>query len=220
MKQTRSLSDISCLSKYTRLYPNIKPGPSSRSPDIACTLIKINEQLTQFWNILPFFSLNMTNMSQINHVQDSLIFIVAEIFCSGCFRLDEYQIKDDNRIKLPVFNKLPNKAVHFLPALLCTIIYHVQFIERVDRLTNEFFSNIFTSDRRQSKTLILSTNVDKKVRNRVFDCHLSPDWRQMAIENAVLANFDPSSSIVMSVFDCRLSDVILSIHIRCLSLVG
>ena len=32
-----------------------------------------------------------------------------------------------------------------------------------------------TPDRRQSKTLILSTNVDQKlVRNRVADCHLSP----------------------------------------------
>ena len=110
MKQTRSLSEFSCLSEYTRLYLNINPDPSSRSVDIGCTLVKINGQLTQFWNILPFFSLNMTNMSQINHVQDSLIFIVAEIFCSGCFRLDEYQIKDDNRIKLPVFNKLPKQS--------------------------------------------------------------------------------------------------------------
>ena len=29
----------------------------------------------------------------------------------------------------------------------------------------------------------------KIVRNRVFDCHLSPDWRQMAIENTVSSNF-------------------------------
>ena len=43
---------------------------------------------------------------------------------------------------------------------------------------------------RQSKTLILSTNVDKKiVRNSVFDCHLSPGWRQMAIENTVSSDF-------------------------------
>ena len=32
-----------------------------------------------------------------------------------------------------------------------------------------------TPDRRQSKTLILSTNVDKKYLETVFDCHLSPD---------------------------------------------
>ena len=38
-------------------------------------------------------------------------------------------------------------------------------------------TRLFTSGRRQSKTLLLSTNVDKKiVRNRVCDCHLSPDW--------------------------------------------
>ena len=30
------------------------------------------------------------------------------------------------------------------------------------------------------------------------------DWRQMAIENTVFSDFDPRSSIVKSVFDCRL----------------
>ena len=45
---------------------------------------------------------------------------------------------------------------------------------------------VTTPDWWQSKTVILSTTVDqKKVRNRDFDCHLSPDWRQMAIENTV-----------------------------------
>ena len=67
-----------------------------------------------------------------------------------------------------------------------------------------------TPGRRQSKTLILSTNVDKKiVRNRVFHCHLSPNWRQMAIENTVSSDFDPRSSIVQSVFDCRLTGVFM-----------
>ena len=47
------------------------------------------------------------------------------------------------------------------------------------------FKDSLTPDRRQSKTLILSKTVDKIVRNRVFDCHLSPDWRQMAIQNTV-----------------------------------
>ena len=42
---------------------------------------------------------------------------------------------------------------------------------------------------RQSKTLIRSTNVDKIVSNRVLDCYLSPDWRQMAIENTVSNEF-------------------------------
>ena len=39
----------------------------------------------------------------------------------------------------------------------------------------------------------------KIVRNRVFDCHFSPDWRQMTIENTVSSVFDPRSSIVKSV---------------------
>ena len=47
----------------------------------------------------------------------------------------------------------------------------------------------------------------KIVRNRVFDCHLSPDWQQMTIENTVSSDFDPRSSIVKSFFDCRLSSV-------------
>ena len=47
---------------------------------------------------------------------------------------------------------------------------------------------------RQSKTLILSTNVDQKsletgfsiaICLRFFDCHVSPDWRQMAIKISV-----------------------------------
>ena len=68
-------------------------------------------------------------------------------------------------------------------------------------------SLVCTPNRRQSKTLILSTNDGrlKIVRNRVFDCHMSSDWRQMAIENNVLASFHPRSSIVKIVFDCRIS---------------
>ena len=48
----------------------------------------------------------------------------------------------------------------------------------------------------------------KIARNRVFDCHLSPNWRQIAIENTVFSDFDPRSSIVKSVFDCRLPGVV------------
>ena len=54
--------------------------------------------------------------------------------------------------------------------------------------TNKHTIHVFTPDRWQSKTLISPTNVDKNVRNRVFDCHLSPDWRQMPIENTVSSN--------------------------------
>ena len=46
-----------------------------------------------------------------------------------------------------------------------------------------------SSDRRQSKTLIRSTNVDKIVSNRELDCNLSLEWRQMAIENTVSNDF-------------------------------
>ena len=56
-----------------------------------------------------------------------------------------------------------------------------------------------TPCRRQSKTLIPSTNADKKsLETEFFDSHLSPDWRQMAIENTV------SSDFFLSVFvDCK-----------------
>ena len=54
-------------------------------------------------------------------------------------------------------------------------------------------------DRWQSKTFILSTNVDKKIaRKSVFD------WQSKTL---FLAIFDPHSSIVKSVVDCRLSRV-------------
>ena len=66
-----------------------------------------------------------------------------------------------------------------------------------------------TPDRRQSKMLILSTrSTSKIIRNRVFDCHLASDWRQMTIENTYSSAFNPRSSIVKIVFDCRLSGVI------------
>ena len=62
---------------------------------------------------------------------------------------------------------------------------------------------VLTSDRRQSKTLLPSTNVGQKS----LETYLSTDWRQMAIENTVSIDFEPRSSIVKSVFDCRLTGV-------------
>ena len=49
--------------------------------------------------------------------------------------------------------------------------------DRIQARCKKFFFQV--SHRRQSKTLIVSLNVDKKiVRNRVFDCHLSPnEWQ-------------------------------------------
>ena len=55
--------------------------------------------------------------------------------------------------------------------------------------------SIITSGRQQSKTKIPMTNVVKIVRNRVFDCHLSPDWLQMVMENTV-------SSVLTTFVDC------------------
>ena len=55
-------------------------------------------------------------------------------------------------------------------------------------------------------------NIDERrskiVRNRVFDCHLSPNWRQMTIKNTVSSDFDPRL-IVLSVCNCRLPDVLM-----------
>ena len=45
------------------------------------------------------------------------------------------------------------------------------------------------TERRQLKTLILSTNVDQKSIETVYDCHLSPVGRQMAIEKTVSSDF-------------------------------
>ena len=60
-----------------------------------------------------------------------------------------------------------------------------------------------TPDRRQSETLILSTNVGQNSLKTEF----SIVGRQIAIENTVSSDFDPRSSIVKSVFDCNLSGV-------------
>ena len=61
-----------------------------------------------------------------------------------------------------------------------------------------------TPDRWQSKTLILSRNVDKKSLETEFSIAI---YRQMAIENTISNDFYLRSSIVKSVFDCRLSGV-------------
>ena len=67
-----------------------------------------------------------------------------------------------------------------------------------------------TLDRRQSKMLILSTNVDQK--SSVTDvliviCRPTGDkWQSKTL---FLAFFDPHSSSVKSIFDCHLSGVIM-----------
>ena len=48
----------------------------------------------------------------------------------------------------------------------------------------------YTQGRQQSKTLLTIDEPQSKIaRNSVFDCHLSPNWRQMAIKNSVSNNF-------------------------------
>ena len=65
-----------------------------------------------------------------------------------------------------------------------------------------------TPGRRQSETLILSTNVDQKSLETEFSiaiCRLIGDkWQS---KTQFLAIFDPRCSIVKSVFDCRLPGV-------------
>ena len=69
--------------------------------------------------------------------------------------------------------------------------------------------SIDTSDKRQSKTLILSTNVDLRSLELEFliaVCRSTDDeWQS---KTQFLAICDPPSLIVQSVFDCRLSDMI------------
>ena len=77
-------------------------------------------------------------------------------------------------------------------------------------------ATLFTSDRRQSKTLIISTNVSQKSLETEFSnaicCSTVDKWQTKTLFLTIL---EPRSSIVKSVFDCRLSGVlfpILSIH--------
>ena len=56
-----------------------------------------------------------------------------------------------------------------------------------------------TPGRRQSKTLSTIDERGSKIdRNSVFDCHLSPVWRQMVIENTVSIDFYLRSKIVLA----------------------
>ena len=69
-----------------------------------------------------------------------------------------------------------------------------------------WINTIFASDGRQSKTLILSTNVDQTSLETEFStaiCRQSGDkWQSKTL---LIAIFDPRSSVVKNVFDCRLS---------------
>ena len=70
-------------------------------------------------------------------------------------------------------------------------------------------SAIYTHNRRQSKRLILSTNVDQNLLETEFSiaiCRLTVDKWQL--KTLFLVIFDLHSLIVKSVFDCHLSGVI------------
>ena len=66
-----------------------------------------------------------------------------------------------------------------------------------------------TPERWQSKTLILSTNEDQKYLETDFSIaicrHSSDKWQSKTL---FLMIFDPHSSIVKRVLDCRLSDML------------
>ena len=69
-------------------------------------------------------------------------------------------------------------------------------------------TNLITPDRRQSKTLILSTNVDKKSLGFEFSIAIcSPTGDKWQSKTMFLAIFHQRSSIVKSVFDCRIFGV-------------
>ena len=72
-------------------------------------------------------------------------------------------------------------------------------------------TTIYTPGRRQSKTPILSRNVDKKSIETVFSIaicrHTGDKWESKTL---FLSIFDPRSSIVDNVFDRRLPGVIYS----------
>ena len=75
---------------------------------------------------------------------------------------------------------------------------------------------LLTPGRRQSKKVTLSTNVDQNSLETEFwiaICRQSDDkWQSKTL---FLAIFYPRSSIVKSVFDCRLPGVLLSNSFRC-----
>ena len=65
------------------------------------------------------------------------------------------------------------------------VCYFLNFLMELKRKS----ISIITPGRRQPETPILSRNVDKKLLETVFDCHLSPHLQQMAIENNVSIDF-------------------------------
>ena len=71
-----------------------------------------------------------------------------------------------------------------------------------------------SSDRWQSKTLLtIDEHGSKFARNSVFDCHLSPAGRQIAIEISVSNDFSPTFVDSINVYDCFLSGVYILLKV-------
>ena len=81
-------------------------------------------------------------------------------------------------------------------------------VHNMSNVTRNIFNNKPTSDRWQSKPLILSTNVDQKSLETVFSIAICrPTGDKWQSKTLFLAIFDPRSAIVQTFFDCRLSGV-------------
>ena len=97
--------------------------------------------------------------------------------------------------------------VHIILTLKVTVFY-VWPSFCVCSLKLQFQETYITPGRRQSKTLLTVDERGSKIaRNSVFDCHLSPDWWQMAIKNSVSNDFWYTFVDSIDVFDCRLPGV-------------
>ena len=71
---------------------------------------------------------------------------------------------------------------------------------------------ILTPGRRQSKTLLTIDERGSSIaRNNVFDCHLSPVGRKMAIGNSVSNDFLSTFVDGINVFDCHFPGVFLRV---------
>ena len=83
-----------------------------------------------------------------------------------------------------------------------TLYVCITFAENTDAM--------ITPGRRQSKTSILSTNVNKNSLKTEFSIAICrPTGDKWQSKTLFLAIFDPRSSIVKSVVDCRLPGVVI-----------
>ena len=94
-------------------------------------------------------------------------------------------------------------------ARVVRIVNHAVYLEDPVTLPLEEICHslgfVITPDRGQSKMLLtINEQGSKIVRNRVFDCHLSPFRRQMSTENSVSNDFLSTFVDSINVFDYHL----------------